>query len=350
MARLKTPGWRTIKALGSGGQAEVFLAKREPDPDGAEYALKVLRNTDVDSQAYGRFCREIDALKKLNHPNVIKVIECSPEGGEGNRFYAMEYIPGAKALKALMKEKSNPFKHNELAACRLFIQIASAIEACQTAGIVHRDLSPANVLILPDGGVKIIDFGICLLGGAERVTQTDENFGTINYRAPECSPHTSTPSDVTTDLYSAGKILWSAITDRPVFERERIAFNDCSMRQVFPEHHNRWHLQRIFEKTIRHDQPKRFQSAAQARVTAEILYGLMATYVLPIEDTMHRCPICKLGTLVAPEKIFKVGAYLLFGQSHPEGIAKRVCDYCGHCFLIAISKLNETLNAMTGIE
>ncbi len=350
MARLKTPGWKTVKSLGTGGQAEVFLATRDPDPDGTQYALKVLRRNDTDSQSYGRFCREIEALMGLDHPNIIKVVECAPDNADCNPYYAMEYVAGAKSLKALMREKANPYKHDELAACQLFIQIVSALEACEVKGIIHRDLSPANVLVLPNGGIKIIDFGICKMGGADRVTQTDENFGTLNYRAPECSPHVEASATIATDLYSAGNILWSAITDRQVFEREKPVFNTCSMRQTFPEHHNHWHLQRLFEKTIRHDILNRFERAGQARVVAESVYGLMATYVLPIDDVMTRCSVCRTGNFLDPDKVVKHGGYLVFGQSHPNGMVKKICDYCGFCFLIFNERLQQTLNATRGLE
>jgi serine/threonine protein kinase len=348
MAKLNISGWKLGETLGSGGQAQVFLATREAD--GKQHALKILKNNDQDRQAYGRFCREIDALNKLDHPNIIKIIDHAPEGSSGPLFNAMEYFEGAKSLKALMKVKDNPYKNNELAACRLFIQIACALEACEPNAIIHRDLSPASILILPEGNIKIIDFGICEMGGSERVTQVDENFGTLNYRAPECSPHNETPWSVSTDLYSAGKIVWSAITDRQVFEREKPAFNQCAMRSMFPEHRNRWHLQRIFEKTIRHDRPNRFQSATQARIVAEGVYNMMATWVLPIEVLLYSCPVCRTGELVAPGAVIPVGGYLLFGQSHPDGVTQRICSTCGYCFLINHKQLTKTLDSTRNLE
>jgi serine/threonine protein kinase len=351
MAKLNIPGWTIKSTIGTGGQAHVFLAERAGQV-GQQYALKVLKNNDQDSQAYGRFCREIDALKKLEHPNIVSVVEHAPEGTEGKLFYVMDYVPGAKSLKALIKEHTNPYKHDELAACRLFIQLASALEACEALGIVHRDLSPANVLIMPSGaGIKIIDFGICEMGGSERVTQTDENFGTLNYRAPECAPHSGRTFSVSTDLYSAGKIVWSALTDRQVFEREKQAFSNCSMKDMFPEHPNRWHLQRIFEKSIRLDPANRFQSAVQARVVAEQIFNLMTTHALPIEQLLNHCPICRMGKLVDPGRVVAVGSYILFGgQGQAQGVSSYVCDNCGYCFRICYERLNKTVKATREIE
>ena len=127
MAKLSIPGWTLKRTLGAGGQAHVFLATRASESDGQQYALKVLKDNTEDSQSYGRFCREIDALKVLEHPNIVSVVEHAPEGAKGTLYYVMDYVPGAKSLKALIKEKANPYKHNELAACQLFIQLASVI-------------------------------------------------------------------------------------------------------------------------------------------------------------------------------------------------------------------------------
>lgn len=350
MAKMNIPGWKIKETLGTGGQAHVFLAEKEPATDGQQYALKVLKNNNEDSQAYGRFCREIVALKKLEHPNIVGVIEHAPEGSTGNLYYVMNYVPGAKSLKALIKEKTNPYKHNELAACQLFIQLASALEACKSANIIHRDLSPANVLVLPDSRIKIIDFGICEMGGSERVTQTDENFGTLNYRAPECAPHSGTPFTITTDLYSAGKIVWSAMTDRQVFEREKPVFGACSMRDMFPDHPNRWHLQRLFERTIRLAPVNRFPNGTEARIFAEQIYNMMATHVLPIEQLLYHCPVCRMGKLVAAEKVVSRGSYLIFGNTQAEGVASYACDNCGYCYRICYERLNKTIKACREME
>src|SRR5207245_774412 len=98
----------------------------------------------------------------------------------------------------------------------------------------HRDLSPANVLVTDDGRIILIDFGLCQIENGNRVTLTAEAVGTQHYRPPECSGFSSTVVTSKADLYSAGKILWSMVTNQFVFDREEPAFNELALSQLLP--------------------------------------------------------------------------------------------------------------------
>jgi serine/threonine protein kinase len=346
----KIPGWKIVKALGAGGQGSVDLVTRESDPDGPQFALKRLKSTDKEGQPYRRFCREIDALKTLDHPAIIKLIEHSAPESDSPHFYVMEYVEGACSLAKVLGNR-NPFKGDERKAIRMFLEILSGLEACEAKNVVHRDLSPANILVLPDEHIKIIDFGLCDIESGERVTLVDENLGTVNYRAPECAPHSSYKISIATDLYSAAKILWSAITDRIVFEREEVVFKTLSMSQYFADFPNRWHLQRVFENTIRENPSKRWQGGTQARVATERLCSLIEQRTWPVELLTKRCPTCRWGSLVDPDDAFpQGGGYELFAQSQPQGVIKKVCNHCGHCFLIAHNVWKQTVDASQNLS
>ena len=177
--------WKaTGRTLGQGGQGVVKEVIDKESQDGTKYALKTL-SKGKPAEDYQRFYREIRAIKKLNHPHIIKIFDHSNEG-DGFNFYVMEYLDDARPLAKVMQKEVNPFSRNALKSLKLFRQLAIVIKECESVNVLHRDLSPANILILPDENIKVIDFGICQIEGQDTITLVDENIGTPNYRAPEC--------------------------------------------------------------------------------------------------------------------------------------------------------------------
>jgi serine/threonine protein kinase len=259
----------------------------------------------------------------------------------------MEYVAEAQTLRAVMRSETNPFYGNPLKALGLFQQITEALLACEenTPPIVHRDLSPANVLILPDDSAQLIDFGLCHIEGKERVTLTDEGVGTINYMAPECESGAEGKVGVHSDLYAAGKILWSAITGQMAFSRERPAFTSKSMQTMFPQEPTTWHLHHIFEKTIRHNWQDRWLSAKDALHCAREVRFLIESSYPPLEIIGPKCPICGVGKLGKFE-----GDYLVFGNPNPDGILSQQCSYCGICFARDVRKQAQNLDARKSLE
>lgn len=235
--------WQKVVELGSGGQATVFEVKDNTGELKGSFALKPLKE-NFTAQAYERFQREVTAIKGLNHPAIIKIIESSkPE--DNFHYYVMEYVPDAKPLKKLLHTNANPFYEDAFKSLTLFRRLVEVIAAIKEASIVHRDLSPANVLILPDESIKVIDFGICQIEDETRITLVDEGVGTINYIAPECESGAGGIASFKSDLYSAGKILWSAVTNQVAFARESRAFNDKSLYKLNLKVMT-WHLHHIF--------------------------------------------------------------------------------------------------------
>ncbi len=238
----------TGDALGEGGQAQVVLVKDKTEEFDGVWAIKILKRRQS-SQAYERFSREISAIKKLQHPNIIQIVDHSTPDAEF-QFYVMEHIEGAKTLEKIMVSENNPFLGDALRSLDLYEQICSALieYGHSNPKIVHRDLSPANILIKVDGSIKIIDFGLCQIEGHETITLLDEGVGSVNYMAPECESGANEIVSAGADLYSAGKILWSAITGKKAFSREKLVFSGKTMTEIFPESPETWHLHHIFEK------------------------------------------------------------------------------------------------------
>src|SRR5262249_53353168 len=146
------------------------------------YAAKVLRNKDSRPEPRKRFVQEIQALKKLDHPAIIKVHEAECDEEEKTYFYVMEYVPGIRPLKDFLgstkQAKENPFFKDAKRSVEVYLQLLEGLQACEKEGIVHRDLSLGNVLVSPDFAVKIIDFGCCHVIDGQTVTLTDMAVGT----------------------------------------------------------------------------------------------------------------------------------------------------------------------------
>jgi serine/threonine protein kinase len=335
----------TGETLGSGGQAQVHLVTDKDNQNQKRFALKALKNKSP-GQAYERFYREIDAVKKLSHKNIIRIFDHSNLQSDFH-YYVMEYIDGAKSLSQLLNSSSNPFYNNPLKSLDLFYEICDVILECENTkpSIVHRDLSPANILVLPDMTIKIIDFGVCQIESGTPITLIDEGVGTINYMAPECESGSNERIAVGADLYSAGKILWSAITGKKAFAREKAVYTAQSLSEILPDNPSSWHLFHIFEKTIRNDWRERWGSAKYAKSTALFVKELIKNGYAPLELIHKRCPICGVGELDAFQ-----ASHMVFGNPNPAGILSRQCSYCGICLAINYNVKNQNLKKRGNIE
>lgn len=321
--------WKsTGKTIGEGGQATVVQVRDDRGEHVGEFALKGLAR-DKPIKAYERFAREIEAIERLSHPAIIRIIDHSKPSDEF-QYYMMELIEGATPLKRLLNSAKNLFSARPLAAVDLFTQLVEAIGVWSRAGIVHRDLSPANILILPNNQLKVIDFGICQLGDRETITLSDEGVGTPNYMAPECESGAEREPTIAADLYSAGKILWSAIANSHAFSRETSAFNAKSMGTLFPEAPETWHLHHIFEKTVRHSASDRATVEEALTIARRVRFLIMSGFP-PLELMQQGCPVCGVGKLSSDGDL---QLHCVFGNPNPRGVYSYQCTYCGMCFAI----------------
>src|SRR5262249_49744410 len=146
------------RELGKGAMGVVYLGR---DPViGRLVALKTIRGAaedDAEQREFSeRFLREAQAAGTLSHPNIVTVHDVGEEEETQTSFIAMEYVEG-KNLKQLIKDKT-PFSWDRIS--EIISQVAEALDYAHRRGIVHRDVKPANIIITPDGAVKITDFGI----------------------------------------------------------------------------------------------------------------------------------------------------------------------------------------------
>ena len=222
LASGKRLGRYEIKSpLGAGGMGEVYLAK-DTKLD-RKVALKILPPEFAeDEDRMSRFVREAKSASALNHPNIITIHEIGESAG--THYIATEFIDG-KTLSEYAK--SNPL--NFKSALEIAIQIASALDEAHSAGIVHRDIKPDNVMIRENGLAKILDFGIAKLSAplesdAEAATAIKSGtspgmiIGTANYMSPEQAK--GKVVDARTDIFSFGVVLYEMMAGHLPFEGE----------------------------------------------------------------------------------------------------------------------------------
>ncbi|HEX4820029.1 MAG TPA: Stk1 family PASTA domain-containing Ser/Thr kinase [Acidimicrobiales bacterium] len=223
------------RRLARGGMADVFLA-RDQLLD-RPVAVKVLfPEFATDPNFVERFRREAQSAANLNHPNIVSVYDWGQE--QGTYFIVMEYVDGRSLADILRTEGPlHPQRAAEVAS-----DIAAALGFAHRNGVVHRDVKPGNVLISPQGQVKVADFGIARALGADpesNLTQAGSVMGTATYFAPEQAQ--GLPLDPRSDLYSLGVVLYEMVTGRPPFSGESpvaIAYKHVQEQPPPPRHVN----------------------------------------------------------------------------------------------------------------
>ena len=339
------PWVATGTTLGSGGQGDVQLVTARNQADGPPYALKHLRNAGS-AQARARFRREIEVVKNLNAPAIVKVIGHSDERDDF-QYYVMEYHEGAKTLASVIFSPDNPYHGDIKRSLDLFESIVSAIGACEasTPPIVHRDIKPNNILVLPDGTIRLIDFGVCQVDDGEMITLLDENVGARNYASPECEAGNDGVIGVHSDIYSAAKVLWAAITSKQAFAREAPVFREKSMEGMFPELPETWHLSRLFETTIRQKPADRCQSTrTMLSISGEVSYIVQRGFP-PLRLAVDRCPSCGWQSI----REFGEG-YSVLGNPIPSGVIFIICKQCGFAFIRNMEIWRAAVERLEGLE
>jgi len=202
------------RELGRGGMATVWLARdlRHERP----VAIKVLHPELAGAIGVDRFVREVQLTTRLQHPNIVPVLDSGVlHGADGLPlpWYAMPYVAGESLRTRLAREQQLPIDD----ALRITGAVAGALQAAHRQGIVHRDIKPENVL-LADGGVYVLDFGIAkalIETGGERLTSTGIAIGTPSYMSPEQA--SAATVDARSDQYSLATVLYEMLTGEPPF-------------------------------------------------------------------------------------------------------------------------------------
>ena len=250
--------YKIIEKIGAGGMGEVYLA--EDTKLKRQVALKFLpQHLAVNDDTKTRFKREAQAAAKLKHPNIVTIYEVSEF--QGRPFFAMEHIEG-QSLRDLIKGKELTSHH----VINLAIQICEGLSKAHQAGITHRDIKPSNIVIDADGRPKLLDFGLAVVMGAEKLTKTGSTLGTVGYMSPEQAR--GQKMDHRSDLFSLGVVIYEMFTGRRPFKGEDEAATLHAVTHDTPQPLARYcsdatdDLQRVVFKLLEKDSGLRYQSAA----------------------------------------------------------------------------------------
>ena len=201
--------YELVSHIARGGMADVYEAR--DTLLGRKVAVKVLHSQFSSDEAFvKRFRREAQAAANLSHPNIVSIYDWGEDGD--TYFIVMELIEGRTLRDVLKSERQLlPRRASEIGA-----EVASALSVAHRAGLVHRDIKPGNILLAPDGTVRVTDFGIARAwDDSQELTRTGAVIGTATYFSPEQAQGMT--ADERSDLYSLGVVLYEMVTGAPPF-------------------------------------------------------------------------------------------------------------------------------------
>jgi predicted Ser/Thr protein kinase len=200
--------YEVLERIGGGGMGTVFKAR--DSVLNRIVALKVISGGDeVTDELRARFFREAQACARLTHPNIVTIYDLGE--GDGRLFIVMEYLEG-RELKQLIAQQASITIEDKLSIMR---QVCDGLHYAHLQGIIHRDIKPGNILIRPDGQVKILDFGVARIADTEQgLTRTGLIMGTLRYVAPE---QIRGLADARSDIFSVGAVFYELLSGQSPF-------------------------------------------------------------------------------------------------------------------------------------
>ncbi len=284
--------YEITEQIGSGGMADVY--KAHDLVDDRIVAVKVLKDEFSENADFlRRFRNESKAIAVLNHPNIVKIYDVGLE--DDVKFIVMEYIDGI-TLKDFI-EQQGVLRWKD--ALFFMTQILRALQSAHDKGIVHRDIKPQNIMMLEDGTIKVMDFGIARFSRTDGKTLSDKTVGSVHYISPEQARGEIT--DERSDIYSVGIMLYEMVTgkkpydaDTPVAIALKHMNDDCvPPREIMPSVPEA--LEEIIYHAMEKDPARRYQSAAQMindidtfKLDPTVVFGYTDPNYVPEQDADSR--------------------------------------------------------------
>lgn len=252
--------YEITELIGVGGMADVYKGK--DIVDNKIVAIKILKTEFSDNEEFlSRFRNESKAISLLSHPNIVKIYDVG--FSENLQYIIMEYIDGITLKEYIEKEKALNWKD----AVHFMIQILRALQHAHENGIVHRDIKPQNIMMLDDGTIKVMDFGIAKFSRETGKTATDQAIGSVHYISPEQAKGEAT--DEKSDIYSVGVMLYEMLTGQKPFDSDNsvsiavMNINDIPKRPRAVNPNVPAGLEEIILKAMEKNPLDRYQSASE---------------------------------------------------------------------------------------
>ncbi len=265
--------YRVLNLQGQGGMAVVW--KAEDHVLGRKVAIKFLLPVYARQETpRRRFLREARAVSSLTHPGIATVFDVGEH--EGEPYIAMQFVEGRTVRQRL---KEQPYAPAE--AVRVALHTARVLQHAHAEGIIHRDVSPSNIMVTNDGTIMVLDFGIALRSSDSRLSRTGDLMGTMGYMAPEVLAGGSATAQ--SDIYSLGVVLYQMLTRYVPFHGTQTG-PDGKIPELQAEAVSRIvrgvpkEVDAVLEKALARDPTARYTSAKKF---AEDLEGLMRVPSLP---------------------------------------------------------------------
>ena len=220
--------YRVESLIGTGGMANVYKAvvvgQNGPVPAGTEVAVKVLRQELMhDPDLVRRFKNESKAISLLNHPNIVKVYDVSVS--DSLQYIVMEYVDGM-TLREYLNERGGKLTSRE--TVHFISQILKALDHAHRNGVVHRDIKPQNIMLLDNGQLRMMDFGIARVSRAENQLTGGKAMGSVHYISPEQAKGEET--DRKSDIYSVGVMMYEMLSGKLPFDADDVV--EVALKQI----------------------------------------------------------------------------------------------------------------------
>lgn len=252
--------YEITELIGVGGMADVY--KANDIVENKTVAVKILKTEFADNEDFvRRFRNESKAIAVLSHPNIVKIFDVGFT--DRIQFIVMEYIDGI-TLKEFM-EQQGVLKWKD--TVHFITQILRALQHAHDRGIVHRDIKPQNIMLFPDGTIKVMDFGIARFAREEGKTISDKAIGSVHYISPEQARGDVT--DEKSDIYSVGVMMYEMLTGTKPFDADNPVTVALMHMQTEPKPPREINdsipegLEEIVTRAMQKEAPKRYQSASE---------------------------------------------------------------------------------------